>query len=256
MKGEFSGKKALVTGGTKGMGRAIALRLAEGGADVIAAAREIPPDFPLNSIAADVSSAEGTDRIIEYVKGVHGDLDILVNNVGGSKSPTGGYINHTDDEWHQMFELNLFGAVRLDRGFLPDMTRRGSGSIIHISSIQSHKPIYESTLAYAAAKAALNNYSKALSLEVGRHGVRVNVISPGFIETEAAGAYIRQIAEDKGISLDAARQGIIDFIGGIPLGRTGRPEEVAELAAFLASDRAAWITGVEYRIDGGTIQTL
>lgn len=116
--------------------------------------------------------------------------------------------------------------------------------------------MYESTIGYAAAKATLNNYSKALSLEVGRYGVRVNVISPGFIETGAAGAFISQIAGSKGISLEAARQEIVDYIGGIPLGRTGRPEEVAELAAFLASERAAWITGAEYRIDGGTIQTV
>lgn len=256
MTQEFKGQKALVTGGTKGMGRAIALRLAEGGAEVMVAAREIPADFPLPGIAADLSSAAGSEAVIRQVREAFGSLDILINNVGGSKSPAGGYLMHTDDEWHKMFELNLFGAVRLDRGFLPDMVSRGKGVIIHISSIQSHKPIYDSTLAYAAAKAALNNYSKALSLEVGRHGVRVNVISPGFIETEAAAAYVSQIAESRGVSQDAARQEIIDYIGGIPLGRTGRPEEVAELAAFLASDRAAWITGVEYRIDGGTIQTL
>ncbi len=238
------------------MGRAIASRLAEGGADVIVIAREIPSGFPLKGLAADISSAEGTDRIISHVNEVFGGLDILVNNAGGSNSPTGGYIHHTDDEWHKMFELNLFGAVRLDRGFLPGMTARGKGVIIHISSIQSHKPMYESTIGYAAAKAALNNYSKALSLEVGRYGVRVNVISPGFIETGAAGAFISQIAGSKGISLEAARQEIVDYIGGIPLGRTGHPEEVAELAAFLASERAAWITGAEYRIDGGTIQTV
>ena len=256
MGNEFKGKKVLVTGGTKGMGKAIALRLADDGADVIVMARNIPTDFPLKGIAADISSAGDADRVIKYVKEEFGSLDILINNVGGSKSPMGGYINHTDDEWHRIFELNLFGAVRLDRGFLPDMTEKGKGVIIHISSIQSHKPIYESTIAYAAAKAALNNYSKALSLEVGKRGVRVNVISPGFIETESAGDYIRQVAENKGTNLDDARQEIMDYIGGIPLGRTGRPEEVAELAAFLASDRAAWITGVEYRIDGGTIQTL
>ncbi|BCS54420.1 SDR family oxidoreductase [Geobacter sp. SVR] len=256
MKNEFAGKKALVTGGTKGMGQAMALRLAAGGADVIVVARNMPPEFPLKGIEADIATSEGTDQVIEHVKKEFGCLDILINNAGGSKSPMGGYINQTDDEWQNMFELNLFGAVRLDRGLLPGMTERGKGVIIHVSSIQSHKPIYESTLAYAAAKAALNNYSKALSLEVGKHGVRVNVISPGFIETEAAGAYVRQIAEDKGISIDEARQEIMDYIGGIPLGRTGRPEEVAELAAFLASDRAAWITGVEYRIDGGTIQTV
>ncbi|MGE4265889.1 MAG: SDR family oxidoreductase [Deferribacterales bacterium] len=256
MEKEFEGRKALVTGGTQGMGKATALRLAAGGADVIAAARSIPEDFPLKVIAADISTAEGTNRIIEDTMSHFGCPDIIINNAGGSKSPAGGYKAHTDEEWQKMFELNLFGAVRLDRGFLPFMTERKSGVIIHISSIQSHKPIYESTLGYAAAKAALNNYSKAISLEVARFGVRVNVISPGFIETDAAHAYIRLIADDKKISEDEARNEIINYIGGIPLGRTGRPEDVAELAVFLASDRAKWITGVEYRIDGGTIQTL
>ncbi len=256
MEREFEGKKALVTGGTQGMGKAIALRLAAGGADVIVAARNIPEDFPLKAVAADISTAEGTKSIIENVSDCFGCPDILVNNAGGSKSPAGGYLAHSDAEWQHMFELNLFGAVRLDRGFLPLMTKRKSGVIIHISSIQSHKPIYESTLGYAAAKAALNNYSKALSLEVAKFGVRVNSISPGFIETGAARAYIELLAENKKISEDAARAEIISYIGGIPLGRTGRPEEVAELAAFLASEKAGWITGVEYRIDGGTIQTL
>ncbi|TCK60895.1 SDR family oxidoreductase [Seleniivibrio woodruffii] len=252
----FEGKKAFVTGGTKGMGRAIAMRLAELGAVVAVTAREIPADFPLKGVSADISEREGALKITEYVKSEFGSVDILVNNAGGSKSPMGGFAAQTDDEWQRMFEFNLFGAVRLDRALLPDMIKKGSGVIIHISSIQSHKPIYESTLAYAAAKAALNNYSKALSLEVGRHGLRVNVISPGFIETESAGTYINQIAQDKNITESEARQQIVDFIGGIPLGRTGSPEDVAELAVFLASDSAKWITGVEYRIDGGTIQTL
>lgn len=238
------------------MGRAIAMRLAELGADVAVTAREIPADFPLKGVSADISELEGALKITDYVKSEFGSVDILVNNAGGSKSPMGGFASQTDDEWQRMFEFNLFGAVRLDRALLPDMIKKGGGVIIHISSIQSHKPIYESTLAYAAAKAALNNYSKALSLEVGRHGVRVNVISPGFIETESAGAYINQIAQDKNITESEARQQIVDFIGGIPLGRTGSPEDVAELAVFLASDSAKWITGVEYRIDGGTIQTL
>ncbi|MCD8553028.1 SDR family oxidoreductase [Seleniivibrio sp.] len=256
MEKEFEGKKALVTGGTQGMGRATALRLAAGGAEVIVAARSIPDNCPFKGISADISTVDGARKIIEDTINHFGCPDIIVNNAGGSKSPAGGYLAHTDEEWQKMFEFNLFGAVRLDRGFLPFMTERKSGVIIHISSIQSHKPIYESTLGYAAAKAALNNYSKALSLEVAKFGIRVNVVSPGFIETDAARDFIRLIADDKKISEDEARNEIINYIGGIPLGRTGRPEEVAELTAFLASDRAKWITGVEYRIDGGTIQTL
>ena len=136
------------------------------------------------------------------------------------------------------------------------MLKNGFGVIIHISSIQRRMPLFEATLAYAAAKAALTNYSKGLSNEVSPKGVRVNTVAPGFIETTAAQALIERLAKASGIDEDAARQGLMDSLGGIPIGRPGRPEEVAELVAFLVSDRAASITGSEYVIDGGTIPTV
>ncbi len=113
-------------------------------------------------------------------------IDIIIHNVAGSSAPSGVFITVTDGIWQQNINENLFPAVRLDRGLLPSMIERGSGVIIHISSIQRTMPLYDSTLAYAAAKAALTNYSKALSNEVSRKGIRVNTVSPGFIETDAA----------------------------------------------------------------------
>src|SRR6476660_7671834 len=142
--------------------------------------------------------------------------------------------------------MNLFAAVRLDRGLLPSMLKQGSGVIIHISSIQRALPLFEATLAYAAAKAALTNYSKGLSKEVGPKGIRVNTVAPGYTETEAAQGMVNEIAQRTSISTEAARQHIMDALGGIPLGRPNRPEEVAELVAFLASDRASAINGSEY----------
>jgi NAD(P)-dependent dehydrogenase (short-subunit alcohol dehydrogenase family) len=136
------------------------------------------------------------------------------------------------------------------------MIERKSGIVIHISSIQHRLPLHDATLAYAAAKGALRTYSKGLANEVGPKGVRVNMISPGFIETSGAHGMIVHLAESKGISEDAARQQIVNMIGGIPVGRPGRPEEVAELVAFLVSDRAASIHGTDYIIDGGTMPTV
>jgi NAD(P)-dependent dehydrogenase (short-subunit alcohol dehydrogenase family) len=117
-------------------------------------------------------------------------------------------------------------------------------------------PLYDATLPYAAAKAALRTYSKGLASEVGPKGVRVNTISPGFVETSGAHGMIVQLAQNRKISEGAARQQIMNMIGGIPIGRPGHPEEVAELVAFLASDRAASIHGTDYVIDGGTMPTV
>jgi NAD(P)-dependent dehydrogenase (short-subunit alcohol dehydrogenase family) len=147
-------------------------------------------------------------------------------------------------------------AVRLDRLLLPQMIERRSGVVIHISSIQRRLPLHEATIAYAAAKAALSNYSKALSKELGPKGVRVTSVAPGWILTEASDALVSRISKANGIDTEAAKQSIMDALGGIPAGRPAYPEEVAELVAFLASDRAASIHGAEFTIDGGTVPTV
>ncbi|MDE1991968.1 MAG: SDR family oxidoreductase [Rhizobiaceae bacterium] len=255
---EFSGKRVLVSGGTKGAGAAIVHRLTAAGATVATAARSPSPESSPAAlfVKADLTTAQGVGEVVTAVMKAFGGIDILVHNLGGSSTPGGGFAAIDDDLWRQELDLNLMAAVRLDRALLPQMIERHAGVIIHISSIQRRLPLHESTIAYAAAKAALTTYSKVLSKEVGPKGVRVTAVAPGWIMTEAAEHMVSRIAEHGDIDEAAARQSIMDALGGIPIGRPAFPEEIAELVAFLASDRAASIHGAEYTIDGGTVPVV
>jgi NAD(P)-dependent dehydrogenase (short-subunit alcohol dehydrogenase family) len=257
---EFAGRGVLVTGGTRGIGRAITERLAAGGARVLAVARSTVKGESfagdIRVAAADVTTSAGVAEVVDAVRQHLGVPDVVVHNAGGSTAPGGGAMALTDQHWQDALDLNLLSAVRLDRAVLPSMIARGSGVIIHVSSIQRTQPLHDSTLAYAAAKAALTNYSKGLSKEVSAKGVRVVSVAPGFTETESAVAMVNEIAARGGVSPADARRQIIDSLGGIPLGRPNTPAEVAELVAFLASPRASALTGNEYVIDGGSVPTI
>lgn len=255
---ELSGKIALVTGGTKGAGRAIAQRLKEAGAVVIISARNQPeiPDAALHFISADLSKPEAAAKVAAEVVEKFGRLDILVNNLGASETPGGGFAALTNKDWEETLQANLLAPVRLDRAFLPQMLENKNGVIIHIASIQGKLPLYDSTLPYAAAKAGLINYSKGLSKEVSSKGVRVLTVSPGWIMTEASVRMMERISESSNVSLEEAEKSVMNALGGIPYGRAAKPEEVAELVGFLVSPRAGYLTGTEYVIDGGTIPTI
>ena len=254
---ELTGKRALVTGGTKGVGQAVVTALREAGATVLTTARSQPKvaEQADQFVAADISTAEGCAVVAQAVPERLGGIDILVHVVGGSSAPAGGFAVLDDHEWHKALDQNLLAAVRLDRALLPSMIAQGSGVIIHITSIQRQLPLPDATIAYAAAKAALSNYSKALSKEVSPKGVRVVRVSPGWVETDGAVGLVEEIARKNRIDYEGARQMVMDSLGGIPIGRPATPKEVADLVAFLASPRAASITGTEYVIDGGTVPT-
>ncbi|WP_375205565.1 SDR family oxidoreductase [Hyphococcus sp.] len=251
----LSGKRVLVTGGTRGAGGATTAFFAEQGAQVIATARRLPeyPQPDAIFVAADATTPEGCDAIFESVRDRFGGLDILVHVLGGSTAPAGGFAALSDAEWERELSLNLMSAVRLDRRFLPGMIDQGAGVIAHVTSIQRQMPLPESTTAYAAAKAALSTYSKSLSKEVSPKGVRVVRVSPGWIETEAALELADRLAAEAGTDRNGGKEIIMQSLGGIPLGRPARPREVAELIGFLCSARAASITGSEHVIDGGAV---
>lgn len=252
----LKGKRALITAGTKGTGAATVNVFRELGAQVLTTARTRPGDLSEDLfVEADLTTEEGTALVAEAARQRLGGVDVIVHMLGGSSAGGGGFSALTDDDWHKELSINLFPAVRLDRLLVPDMVARRSGVVVHVTSIQRVLPLPESTTAYAAAKAALSTYSKAMSKEVSPKGVRVVRVSPGWIETDASVHLAERLAKQAGTDLEGGKKLIMDGLGGIPLGRPAKPEEVANLIAFLASGRAASITGTEYTIDGGTVPT-
>jgi NAD(P)-dependent dehydrogenase (short-subunit alcohol dehydrogenase family) len=221
---EFDGKRVLITGGTKGVGAATVQRFKMSGALVATTARSESSESQssLIFIKADLGTASGVREVVDRIEREWGGIDILVNNVGGTETKPGGFEVLTDQDWQTVLNINLLAAVRLDRAFLPGMIERKSGVVIHVSSISHRLPFSNSTLALAAAKGALSTYSKGLAKGVAPKGVRVVMITPGFIETTGAHGMITDISRGTGVGEETARQRIIDMLGGIPVGRPGR----------------------------------
>lgn len=253
----LAGKRALVTSGTRGAGAATVDLFRRLGAEVLTVARAPSDRLPVEMVVtADLATPEGCETLAQAARERLAGVDILVHMLGGSSAPAGGFAALSDATWQRELDLNLMAAVRLDRALVPAMVAHGSGVVVHVTSIQRSLPLPEATTGYAAAKAALSAYSKSLSKEVAPAGVRVMRVAPGWIETEASVELARRLAAEHGEDIESGRRRIMASLGGIPLGRPSRPDEVASLIAFLVSDRAAAITGAEYVIDGGTIPTV
>jgi NAD(P)-dependent dehydrogenase (short-subunit alcohol dehydrogenase family) len=238
---EFSGRRALVTGGTRGIGAAIGQRLLDAGATVAVVGRSHTDTMPgaATFIAGDVTTLDGVKAIADQALDTFGGLDILVNNAGGSKAFLGGSETIPDEEWQGDFALNLFAAVRMTNALLPTLRQSRAASIVNISSTAATIP-FPFDVHYGAAKAALDYYSRTLAVELGSSGIRVNVVTPGPISTPNSDELRKQFP----ITGDEWNQ-------YVPLGRIGATEDIAEVVALLASDRGKFLTGVNYRVDGG-----
>ena len=264
MEFHLQNKVAVVTGASRGIGLATVAALAQEGARVVAASRgqstdlsELANRFSVLPVALDLSTPDGPAHLIEQAVTHFGSVDILINNVGGTQMHAEGFLSISDADWYRTFDMDVMSMVRASRAALPRMLEHGSGVILNISSVNAHLPVTQIT-DYCAAKAAVTNLSKALAEEFGPKGIRVNTVSPGTVRTpqwDSDGGNADLFGKALGVDRET-------FLSQLPklnnmlINRLIRPDEIAALVVFLASDQAAAIVGADYIIDGGTFKAI
>ncbi|MGH3873075.1 MAG: SDR family NAD(P)-dependent oxidoreductase [Pseudonocardiaceae bacterium] len=265
---KLSGRVAVVTGASKGIGLAVTRTLLAEGARVVAASRKSSPELDaldsahLLHVAVDLMDPEAPGQVIARAVEVFGGLDILVNNAGGpppgARLPRFSFLAPSDADWQAMFEFNLFSAVRAIRAAIPLMLERGGGAIVNISSGHARQPSAVN-VDYGAAKAGMNHLSKALSEEFGPQGIRVNTVSPGPVRTAwwtdeggAADIIAAQAGTDRNSVMDTVAPGMMN----LTTGRLADPQEIADVVALLVSPRSANTTGSDFVVDSGFLKSL
>lgn len=258
----LSGKVALVGASSKGLGRAVAEAFAAEGASVSLCARDeatlartrdeiqAGAKAPVHSLAVDLSKLEGIERVVRSTLERFGRIDVLVTNAGGP--PVGPFETHDWNAWQRAVELTLRSAVELTRAVLPGMRERRWGRVIHITSLTVKQPI-DGLMLSTSIRSAVTGFSRTLANEVAAHGITVNTILPGFMNTERVIELNQATAEREGVPVEQIERRVLQQI---PTGRIGEPNELAALAVFLASERAAYITGQSIAVDGGWIRSL
>lgn len=260
---KLQNRHAIVTGGSKGIGKGIAKALAEEGCSVSICARtrdELEATAEelretgavILSIKADLTDDDGIEKVVSETVKEFGSIDILVNNAG-TIGQSGTFEGTPLDEWRSLFELNLFAVVSITQKVIPYMKDQGWGRIINISSENGSQP-YPDMIHYSASKGALDNFSKSLSKQYASENILVNTVSPAFIMTPLMESMMDQEAEEQGVAREEA---VAQFLKNnrphIELERPGTIEEVGSIVAFLASDKASFINGSNYRVDGGSV---
>jgi NAD(P)-dependent dehydrogenase (short-subunit alcohol dehydrogenase family) len=261
---ELQDKTALVTGGSKGIGLAIATALAKEGARVVVGSRgstpelkELMNEYDVEHFAVDLAERHGPERLLGAVASSYGSLDLLVNNVGASE-PAGTSLDFTDEQWQRLFEVNFFGIVRMVRAAAPLLAQGREPAVVTIASLNARLPA-GMIAPYSAAKAALVNFSKGLSEELAPQGVRVNSVSPGPVRTPLwtdPGGFAHLFAEQAATSVDDVMDRVLPESMAISLGRVAEPEEIADLVLFLCSPRSGYVTGTDHVIGGGMLKTI